>query len=279
MNRPTALLVACIAATGCATRPPPPQFMTAVTAQTAETNVCTQPDFRWVRCGVTAIGSLKKSSESRNRPLTTYWSSDCGCIQGQAKGNGEARWCESDATQPCGLRELLGTAIGRASNGRFEGGVELITILGHYQGSLNADGGYALGVLTRSNDEKFVGQFNSDGTYLSGSLYANNNIYLSNRFVGNRPTGTVLVGSPDGTFSILECTSSGCTEKQQGKSDALKNVWEALKKVAVGKATGVARKYLENSMPLLRRQPYAFAFDMAIQMALRALEDANAAAV
>jgi hypothetical protein len=177
----------------------------------------------------------------------------------------------------CDRKERLGTALGRAANGRFKGGVELITALGSYQGSLDSNGWYALGVLTRWNDEKFIGKFFPDGSYMSGTLYAGNKVYLSNRFAGNKPMGTVLVGSSDGTFSILDCTPSGCTEKQQGKSDALKNVWDAAKKVVVGKATAAARRYLENAMPMLRRQPYAFAFDIAIQMALRALEDAAGA--
>ena len=234
---------------------------------------CNLPNYQRLSCPVPPVGSLRESVQRHGR-LATFWGSDCGCSGGQPQGRGEARWCAPGATEPCSVGKHYGTAFGTLRAGCFHGPVELRTDLGEYWGTLDAQGGYQSGVFRYKSGAQFIGRFNPDGSYQLGTLHQGSTILIADTWHGIHPVGTVLEGQADGSYRTLSCPrSSPCKPQKSGKSPGLADVWRAAGETALSTAGTVLRERLAVQMSLLRSQPYAFAFDTALALALHALRE------
>ncbi len=191
---------------------------------------------QWVSCGVQAAGSLVQSAQKR--ALTTFWKTSCtcgdgcGCIDGQASGNGFARWC--DTSTLCDGHDLYGSASGKLSNGRYvaQNGKILVTInsaRGVFRGEINNDGSYAAGVIAKiGSNEKFLGLLDERGYYKSGALHIDNRVILANKFDGKKPLGRVLIGDSTGNFTENECNTNGCIEIKKDHSNLISDLFKML---------------------------------------------------
>jgi len=193
----------------------------------------------WIACSVQPAGSLIRSA--KKRALTSFWKTacangdDCGCIDGLASGSGFVRWCDSATLCTPNDRTFYGAATGLLTDGRFaayEGKilVTLNTKCGLFDGAINSDGSYSVGMLIQlTSGEKFLGLLaGEEGRYQSGVLYKDGKVIVADRFDDAKPLGRVLMTDANGNFVESECNAKGCHVINQNQNGLIADLFKLM---------------------------------------------------